>query len=154
MKIRRNVYDVAIEACCLLCLVGLLIYLAIVWESIPEEIPGHYNAMGQIDRITSKGSLLALPIITWIMYIGMTIIGRFPQVWNTGVTITQENKEKVYRILKSLLGTVKFIVVAIFTYLTVNSSMVKPLPAAFLPISLCLLFGSLIFFIVRLMRVK
>lgn len=116
MKIKRTKFDIFIEVCCLLCLVGIWIYLIVIWEHIPDEIPGHYNAMGEIDRVTGKGSLLVLPITTWIMYIGLAIVERFPQVWNTGVAVTEENKERVYRILKSMLGTLKLNVVVVFTY--------------------------------------
>jgi hypothetical protein len=44
--------------------------------------------------------------------------------------------------------------VAVFAYLTVNSAMAKPLPVLFLPIFLSLMFGSLIFFIVKLVTAK
>lgn len=154
MKIKRTKFDIFIEVCCLLCLVGIWIYLIVIWEHIPDEIPGHYNAMGEIDRVTGKGSLLILPITTWIMYIGLTVVERFPQVWNTGVIVTEENKERVYRILKSMLGTLKLNVVVVFTYLTVNSAMAKPLPIWFLPVSLIIMFGFLIFFIIRLIKAK
>ena len=154
MKIKKSKFDIIIEACCLLCLVGLLIFLIIDWKYIPNEIPGHYNAMGEIDRITSKGSLLVLPIIAWIMYIGMTVIEKYPKVWNTGVNVTEENKDRVYRTLKNMMGTIKLLLIAVFTYLTVNSAMAKPLPAMFLPVFLTLMFGSLIFFIVKLVKAK
>lgn len=154
MKIRRCKFDIFIEICCLLCLFGTLIYLIAIWEHIPGEIPGHYNAMGEIDRITSKESLLVIPIITWIMYIGLTVVEKFPQIWNTGVTVTEENMEKVYRILKSMLGTFKLSMVAKFTYLTIYSAMAKPLSIWFLPISLIIMFGLLTFFIIKLVKAK
>ncbi len=154
MNIIKSKYDILVEACCFLCLTGVLIYLVVAWQHIPNEIPGHYNAIGEIDRITSKGSLIALPIVAWIMYIGISIIERFPQIWNTGVRVTEENKEKVYRILKNMLGTVKLLLVVAFSYLTINSAMAKPLSVLFLPVFLSLIFGSLIFFIVKLVAAK
>ena len=30
------------------------------------------------------------------MYIFLTVIENFPQIWNTGVTVTEENKDRVY----------------------------------------------------------
>ena len=44
----------------------------------------------------SKGELVILPIIGWLMYIFLTVIENFPQIWNTGVTVTEENKDRVY----------------------------------------------------------
>lgn len=154
MEIPKTKYDIIIEICCLLCLIGVLLYLTITWNNIPDEIPGHYNAMGQIDKITGKSSLIALPAVAWIIYIGMSIIEKFLQIWNTGVTITEENKHRIYRILKDMLKTIKLITVAVFTYLTINSAIAIPLPIWFLPVFLILTFGSLIFFIGKLVKSK
>lgn len=154
LKIKKNKYDIGVEIICIILLVGVMIYLFINWNSIPDKIPGHYNAMGEIDRMGSKKELFLLPIIGWLMYLGMTLLEQFPKVWNTGVTVTEENKERVYSVLKNMLNTIKLIVVAVFVYLTINSSQTMPLSVWFLPVFLTLMFGSIIFFIIKLVRVK
>jgi len=154
MKVKNNIYDIFVEMVCLILLIGVLAYLFLNWSSVPDKIPGHYNVMGKIDRMGSKKELLILPIIGWVMYLIMTVIGNFPQIWNTGVTVTEENKERVYRITKNLLNTVKLIMVAVFVYLTINSSQVISLSAWFLPLFLLLLFGSMTSFIFKLVRTK
>ncbi len=150
MKIYRTWYDYVTEAGCLLLLIGTSIYLAVVWGDIPSEISGHYNAFGQIDKYSGKGSLIPLLLVVWIIYLGMSVIEKFPQVWNTGIAVTAENKNRIYRILKDMLKTMKFLVVAVFTYLIFNSIFVLPLSPWFLPVSLVLIFGSLTFFIIKL----
>jgi len=154
MKVKNNIYDIFVEMVCLILLIGVLAYLFLNWSSVPDKIPGHYNVMGKIDRMGSKKELVILPIIGWLMYLVMTVIGKFPQIWNTGVTVTEENKERVYRITKNLLNTVKLIMVAVFVYLTINSSQAISLTVWFLPVFLILLFGSMIFFFIKLVRVK
>lgn len=154
MQIRRSKYDVVINLICLLLLSGVVAYLAINWSNIPDKIPGHYNAMGEVNRWGNKGELLILPIIGWIMYIGITVLEHFPQVWNTGVTITEDNKTRIYRILKSMIGTIKLLVVGVFMFLTVNSAMSKALPAWFLPVFLVLIFGSILFFLIKLTKAR
>jgi len=154
MKVKKNRYDIFVEIVCLTLLIGVLVYLFLNWSSIPDKIPGHYNAMGKIDRMGSKGELVILPIIGWLMYLFLTIIENFPQIWNTGVTVTEENKERVYRITKDLLNTVKLLVIVVFVYLTINSSQAISLTVWFLPVFLILLFGSMIFFFIKLVRVK
>ena len=77
-----------------------------------------------------------------------------PLVWNTGVKITEENEERVYRTLKYMLETLKLSVVADLTYITVNSLMGKSLSGWFTMIVLVAVFGDLIFWIVRLYQVK
>jgi len=110
--------------------------------------------MGQIDRITGKASLIAIPIITWVMYMGITAVERFPQIWNTGVAVTEENKDRVYRVLKDMLKTSKLIVVLVFSYLTINTANAIPLSPWFIPVFLILIFGSLIIFAIKLVKNK
>lgn len=110
--------------------------------------------MGQIDRITGKGSLIAIYIITWIMYIGISTVERFPQIWNTGVAVTEGNKGRVYRVLKDMLKTSKLIVVLVFSYLTINTANAIPLSPWFIPVFLILIFGSLIIFAIKLVKNK
>lgn len=154
MPIKRSKYDVTINLICLLLLSGIVVYLLLNWNNIPDKIPGHYNAMGQVDRWGNKGELLVLPIIGWIMYIGITVLEHFPQVWNTGVTVTEENKARIYPILKNMIGTTKLLVVGVFVFLAINSALAKSLPIWFFSIFLVLMFGSIIFFVVKLTRAK
>ena len=133
MKIERSRYDVIINFGCLILLSATIIYLAANWKNFPEKIPGHYNIMGEVDRWGNKGELLILPIVTWIMYFGMTVLEHYPQNWNTGVAVTEKNTERVYRVLKNMIGTLKFVVVGIFTFLSINSALAEPLPVWFLP---------------------
>jgi uncharacterized membrane protein len=154
MKLKKNKYNIFAEIVCLSLLIGVLIYLLLNWNSIPDSIPGHYNAMGEIDRMGSKVELLVLFIIGWLMYLGMTMVENFPQVWNTGVTVTEENKERVYRVIKNMLSTMKLIIVAVFMYLIINSSKATSLTIWFYPILLISMFGSMLFFILKLNRVK
>ncbi|BCN31070.1 DUF1648 domain-containing protein [Anaeromicropila herbilytica] len=152
MKVKRNKYNIFVEIVCLILLIGITIYLIMNWNSFPDKIPGHYNTMGQIDRMGNKIELLLLPVMAWLIYIGITITERFPQAWNTGVTVTEENKERVYPVLKNMISTTKLIVVAVFVFITVNSTEANSLPVWFLPTFVLLLVGSSIFFIIKLRK--
>lgn len=154
MQIRKNKYDVLTNMICLIVLLGTAAYINMVWVNIPDKIPAHYNAAGVVDRWGNKGELLITLFAGWIIFIGLTVLERFPQVWNTGVAVTKENKEAIYRILKNLLNTVKLFIVIMFTFLTVNSSLGENLTVWFLPVTMILLFGSIIFFINQLVHAK
>lgn len=154
MPVKRSKYNLVVNLLCLLLLFGIVVYLAVNWSRIPNAVPGHYNAAGEVDRWGSKGELLILPVIGWVMYIGITVLERFPQFWNTGVTITEENKARIYRILKNMIATTKLIMVVVFFYLTLNSASSESLPIWFLPAFLIFTFASILFFIFQLIRAK
>lgn len=154
MKIKNNKIDNTMEVICLVLLVGIVLYLAINWSDIPDKVPMHYDLAGNIDRWGGKEELLILPIMSWIMYLFMTVIEQFPKIWNTGVTVTGENQIRVYRVLKYMLKSLKLIVVADFVFMDIQAIMGRNLPGWFTPVFLTVIFGDLIFWIVKLGRVK
>ncbi|BAL00505.1 hypothetical protein OBV_33060 [Oscillibacter valericigenes Sjm18-20] len=154
MELKRSRYNIAVNLICLLLLSGIIVCLLLTWKKIPDKIPGHYNAMGVVDRWGNKGELLILPIVGWILYFMMTMIERFPQAWNTGITVTEGNKERIYPIIGNMLGTMKLSLVSVFVFLTINSALAKELPAWFLPAVVILIFGSIVYFIAKLIKAR
>ena len=57
-----------IEGLCAAFLVGMILGLVLFWGRLPEQIPGHYNGAGEIDRWGSKWELLLLPVFGVLMY--------------------------------------------------------------------------------------
>ena len=154
IKIERNALDVLEAIVSLSCLVGVTAYLILAWSTIPAQIPAHYNAAGEVNRWGSRSELIILPIISWLIYGMITLIERFPQVWNTGVRVTEENRAVVYRLLKNMIAYVKMITLSIFSCLTVLSSLARNLPLWFLLAFMALLFGTIAYYIVKLTRIR
>ena len=154
MEIKRSKYDMMVQGICMILLFGMSVYLILNWSGLPARVPAHYNAAGQIDRWASKSELWFLPIVGWILYIGITVIERFPRVWNTGVTVTEENRDRVYRTLKNLIETIKLIIISVFTLLNINSILATELPIWFLSVFLILIFGTILLFIRKLLKIK
>lgn len=154
MENKKTKYEIAVNVVSLLLLIGTLIYLGINWTTIPEKIPGHYNASGEVDRWGNKTELFFMPVMAWILFGGLSVAERFPKLWNTGVQVTEKNKERIYPIFKNLLVTVKLLIVVVFTFLTINSIQGNNLPIWFLPVYLILMFGSIIYFPIKAYKVK
>ncbi len=146
MKVARNKYDYIINILSVLCLLGVSIFLLVSWDKIPVKIPGHYNFAGKIDKFTDKSSLKVLLAVNWGFFLLLSLIERFPGTWNTGIQVTERNREKVYRILKNMLGTLKLCVVLVFSYIILHSTSAKNMPLLFVPVFIILLFGSIGFF--------
>lgn len=154
MKLKRNVYHAGVNFICLILLLGSTLYLILNWAEIPNQVPAHYNASGIIDRWGNKSELFLLPALGWLIYLGMATIARFPSIWNTGIHVTGENKERVYNILRTMLDTLQLLISAVFSFLIINSSLSNALPVWFLPAFLLLLFGSILFFGVKLVGAR
>ncbi len=154
IKIERNALDILETIISLLCLVGVVVYLILSWNTIPDKIPAHYNAAGEIDRWGSKSELIVLPIISWLIFGLITLVERYPGIWNTGVRITPENRDAVYRLLKNLIAVIKIFVLLMFGSITVISSLRLSLPVWYILGFMALLFGTVAYFIVRITRLR
>ena len=154
MSIKNGVYSFTVNAICLVLLVGNLVYLIVAWGNLPEQIPAHFDSSGNVTRYGGKGELLILPIMNFLMYIGVSVVERFPQIWNTGVKATEENKWRLYRIIKNMLVTIKMEMVALIVFISINQSLGANLPGWIIPIIPIVITVSIVFFIVKLIRAR
>lgn len=152
MKIENRWYDKAVTIVCILCFVAVALYLFRIWGNLPDEVPAHYNAAGEVDRMSGKGSLLVGLSIGIVLYTGVEVLSKFPNMWNTGVEITSENKERVYRVLKNMINSLKLSITVIFGFITVYSTFGVSLPVWFLPALLGIVFVPMIYFGIRLFK--
>lgn len=153
MKLKYTKLQLALEIIGLLLLLGMIVFICIQWDQIPQQVPMHYNALGKIDSWGSKYQILVLPIISILLYIFITVVSFFPQIWNVPVQVTDEDKEAVYLSTKNLIIFLKVEMLTIFFYLNYHTVTAQPLSVTFLPIFIITIFGTLVFFIVRIIRV-
>ena len=107
MKLKYTKFQIVLETIGLILIVGMIIFVYTQWDQIPQQVPMHYNAMGEIDSWGSKYEILFLPAISILLYVFITAVSFFPQIWNVPVRITDENKEAVYLSSKDLLIIMK-----------------------------------------------
>jgi uncharacterized membrane protein len=99
---------------------GLLFHIVLItraWASLPSTIPVHYGLSGQPNAWGGKIELLELPVVSVILYVGLTWLARYPHKLNPW-TITERNAEQLYRLAKSSVGAVKGLLVWLFTAIT------------------------------------
>lgn len=139
-----------IEIITLFILIIMIIYPFVMWNTLPSKIPAHYNALGEIDRWGTKYELFVLPIVGVFLYGLMSLVSLFPSAWNIPVTVTRENRKRVYQTVKSLLVFMKLEVIVLFGYLEYHSTQMKNMPGSFLGIVLVVLFGTVFYYIARM----
>lgn len=50
------------------------LYLIWIWNSLPEEVPMHWNLNGQIDRYGKKSELILIPILMPLLTYGILLL--------------------------------------------------------------------------------
>ena len=111
-------------------LVLVLILPAVYYAELPDTIPTHFNARGEADGFGSKATLWLMPGLGLILYLMMTILARYPHIFNYTVQITPENAERQYRMATRLVRLLKVFVMSLFAYLAWGSIQVATSRAA------------------------
>jgi uncharacterized membrane protein len=100
---------------------GSIIFLIIVWGRLPEEVPAHYNAVGEVDRWGSKWELLILPGVGAFISLLMQTIEKFPETHNYPQRFNESNAEQFYLHSRKMLNQLKNICLIIFALILFES---------------------------------
>lgn len=124
------------------------------YTNLPDTIPIHYNGAGQADGFGEKDNILALPIISTILFIGLTVLNKFPHVFNYPTNITAENACQQYTNATRMMRVLKLVIVIIFglivlqTIRHVNGQTIG-LGVWFLPLTVGLMLIPTIYFLIK-----
>lgn len=73
------------------------VYLAYIWPSLPQSVPMHWNASGEIDRWGDKSETLMIPILmTGLVYVLFLIL---PKIDPKGKLESMGNKLNSFRMI-------------------------------------------------------
>jgi uncharacterized membrane protein len=84
------------------------------YGDLPAEIPAHFDAKGNIDGYSHKSMLFFLPSLVTLLLSGLTILNRFPHIFNFPVKITPENAERQYRLACRFLRFIQLLISLMF----------------------------------------
>jgi uncharacterized membrane protein len=132
-------------------------YLFVIWSSVPEIFPTHFNSRGEVNGWGGKASLLLLPIISFITYTGLTLLGKYPHSFNYPCEITDKNAYRQYTNARIMISWMKLEITILFGYIEWNV-----IQAAFghsvvlwiLALVLIAIIGTIIFYVLRSMRIN
>ena len=138
--------------------IGLLSTILIPFlyrPALPDPLKNYYNAAGgPPDGWGDTGPLFTMVGISVLIYLGMTLLNRFPHIYNYPFNLTEENVESQYRCARMLTSTLKAEFAWFFAYLewrTIQMAFgkVHGLDSGFLPVLLICLIGTVIIFSYR-----
>ena len=136
-------------------LVGTIAYILIIWHTLPEKIPTHYNFSGEIDGYGGRGSLLLMPVIGLVTDLTVAVCARFPKSWNTGVRVTVLNRARVYRVLRDLMADLRLCCALAFCGFAVyQANLPERFSGNVAGMMLIVIFAPLVRYLIRLFRVK
>lgn len=113
------------------------VYLAYIWNQLPEKVPLHWNINGEINRYGDKEGLILIPILLPLLVYGIFLIA--PKIDPKNKLNKMGNK--LYTI-KFLLTTFMSILALFILYTAVNQSLTNQNNILLLVGVLFLIFGN------------
>lgn len=138
---------------------GSILFLIIIWGSLPKEVPGHYNAVGEVTRWGSKWELvLSVGVGAFILVILQTL-EKFPEIYNYPKSVNKSNAKDAYLIGRKLINQLKNICLILFSFLLLLDVAIafgwkSSLGKIFLPAVLISLAIPIVIAIMRLKKTK
>ncbi len=131
--------DLILEIAAFLFFLAIWLLPVLMFQSLPETIPTHYNLKGEIDDWGSKTTIFILPAIGLVLFIGLTVLNKYPHIFNYPSEITEENALQQYSMATRWIRIIKLIVVLLFfaiEWQICNAAENSKLPVWFLPVAI------------------
>jgi uncharacterized membrane protein len=154
LKVQLTPSDKVLELLGWGVLLALWIWTGTSYSNLPDTIPTHFNAAGEADGFGRKASIVGLPIIATLLYIGLTLLNRFPHSFNFPTPVTQDNALPQYTNATRMIRYLKLILVLVFAGISFQTIQQangtgEGLGLWFLPLTLALIFMPLIYFVIK-----
>lgn len=109
--------DFVFEIFSIVALITLWYPIVIHYNSLPDTIPIHFDVYGVPDDYGDKSSLLLLPIIGTLSYVMLTVLNKFPHLFNFPSEITETNAHRMYGLATTMLRLIKLLTLLTLVFL-------------------------------------
>jgi len=128
-KIGFTVFDLVIEIAGLVALLSMWILAMVYYSQLPD---------------------VNLPVIATVLYAGMTILSRFPRIFNYPVRITENNAGFQYRNMARMIRCVKISLVLVFGSGVLQTILnIEDFGNYSMPLTLSIIILPVIYFVVK-----
>jgi uncharacterized membrane protein len=121
IKIAWTAFDIALEVIGFIALMGIWMMLLYFYPKLPHTIPIHFDGAGKIDGYGNKFIIIFEPIVASVLFIGLSILNKYPHIFNYSSQITPENAAYQYRLATRLIRYIKLVIVLLFAFIMYTS---------------------------------
>lgn len=116
IKVPVEGIDLIIDLIVLAILLVMWGYVFISYAELPEIIPSHFNAQGEVDAYSGRNSIWVLMLVSTVVAVGMYVLTKYPHIHNYMEEITEENAPRNYKMSCRLLRFVNLFTILIMLY--------------------------------------
>ena len=151
-KLKRTRLVRIVDWLCGALLIGITVWVACCYTTLPDRIPTHFGADGVIDGYSDKNMIWGLLAVMWVPIIVMSVTELFPRFWNVPFKVTKENHSRMMTLAWHLISTTKLLVASLFAYLVVMCMRGENLLAYFTPMVLTAFGANSLYWVIRLFQ--
>ena len=148
MNTKPRIIDYVFLGLAVLCFLGTLIFVIVKYPSLPDMLPSHYNARGEIDGWSGKTAAAFFPsIVGFLMLVILGPIQFFPKLWNN-----TQGVPAVIRSTRTGLCLMLFVMEAFFGCTALCAVNLAPMPAFVAWLFMAITGGNIVFILVQTFR--
>ena len=159
MKLQLNQTDKILEVLGWVSVVGIWALTLTNYSILPEIIPIHFNGAGKADGFGNKTHIFILPIISTLLFIGLTTLNKHPHMFNYPSQITKENAVHQYTNATRMMRVLKLVIVVLFGLIVFRKIQIvnghaDGLGTWFLPLTMGMIFIPMLNFLIKSLKKK
>lgn len=159
LKLQLNQTDKILEVFGWVSVVGIWALTLINYFDLPEVIPIHFNGAGKADGFGNKTHIFILPIISTLLFIGLTTLNKHPHMFNYPSQITKENAVHQYTNATRMIRVLKLVIVVLFGLIVFRKIQIinghaDGLGTWFLPLTMGMIFIPMLYFLIKSLKKK
>ncbi|MEO6537936.1 MAG: DUF1648 domain-containing protein [Ferruginibacter sp.] len=116
IKLSLSKWDELLDIVSFAGLVLIWAFTIYFFMQLPDIIPIHFDLKGNINRHGSKNILWIFPVLGSILVLGLTLLNRYPAIFNYPVKLTTQNVERQYRLATRFIRVIKCGIVLVFLF--------------------------------------
>ena len=153
MNIKPRIVDYVFLGLAVLCFLFTLIFVIVKYPSLPDMLPTHFNARGEIDGWSGKTAAAFFPsIVGFLMLVIMGPIQFFPRLWNNTQGVPAYKLPRVIRSTRTGLCAMLFLMEAFFAYTAVCSATLSPMSGFVPPLFIGVIMVIIVYILIQTFR--
>ena len=153
MNTKPRIVDYVFLGLAVLCFLFTLIFVIVKYPSLPDLLPSHFNARGEIDAWSGKAGAVSAPIVFgFLLLVILGPIQFFPQIWNNTQGVPAYKLPRVIRATRTMMSLMLLSTEAFMAYTMVCAVHLSPLHPVATPIFMVLMFVPIVIVLVETFR--
>ncbi|MEG2800705.1 MAG: DUF1648 domain-containing protein [Longicatena sp.] len=136
-----------------LLIIGFIV-LAMKYQTLPDTMPKHFGFDGKADAWGSK-TIVWFPMIgALLLNVLLYVVGKFPQMWNIPVNVTDRNRTMLYQLTGNMIAVLRLEMTTMFMCFLMFEIYYYNLPSSMILFFMALIGGTLMIYIIKMQKHK